>query len=232
MRTRFNAMRSSAPPRTDSAERDKLLTRGELAVIVLSVLPIFFFFAGPIWEHPFRIDAAVYLSYAPIPILVALALLRRHVLSVAGLLVNTITALSIKYVITTSFAFVLWAFAEPPALARPPDSEGSASTRAATEALPSASAEVVFDGHAIVPSRAELERGEAIAFRSIDGSLHTLRAKRSDGSIAFNLPVIPGRTSRPQILTAGELELSCAVHPNEAHAHLTVTTARDRRLVP
>lgn len=188
-----------------SEEREKLLTHTELALIVLSVLPIFFFQAGPVWQHPYQIDAAVYWSYAPIPLLVAAALLRRHVLSLAGFLVNTITALSVKYLITTSVAFLLWAIFEPPVLAHTP--------------LPSPEHSVKLDDPAPHPP-VEL----ALTLRSLDGSLHTVRAGREDGSIAFNLPVIPGRTSKPIALNAmhGTLELSCAVHPDEAHTTIIV----------
>ena len=40
-----------------------------------ALLMIFFFGDGPVWDHPFNIDLAVWWSYAPIPVVVALILL-------------------------------------------------------------------------------------------------------------------------------------------------------------
>jgi hypothetical protein len=208
-----------------SHDENQLLTRGELALIILAVLPIFLFFAGPVWEHPYQIDGAVYWSYAPIPVLVAFVSLRRHVLSLAGFLVNTITALSVKYMVTTGAAFLLWSVIEPPALAEAKieESQPGKGTRRALSADDNA-VEIFFDTRAIAPEKLELSNKEMLSPRSLDGSLHTLRARRQDGRIALNLPVIPGRGAQHVSLDglSGRLELSCTVHPGEQHATLVI----------
>lgn len=99
-------------------EEEKLLSWRELALILALVLPIFFFEGGPIWTHAFRIDAAVYWSYAPIPLLVLLILLRRRAWTLSGFAASTVIALGLKYMITTSIAFALWSTNDPPPLPR------------------------------------------------------------------------------------------------------------------
>lgn len=103
------------------ADEKKLLSRGELFWVIALVLPIFFFEGGPIWRHAFQIDAAVYWSYAPIPLLVSAFLLRRRAWSLGGFLASTTIALAVKYMITTGVAFALWSVAgEPPPIEKPP----------------------------------------------------------------------------------------------------------------
>lgn len=103
------------------ADEKKLLSRGELFWVIALVLPIFFFEGGPIWRHAFQIDAAVYWSYAPIPLLVLVFLLRRKAWSLGGFLASTTIALALKYMITTGIAFALWSAAGgPPAIEKPP----------------------------------------------------------------------------------------------------------------
>jgi hypothetical protein len=206
----------------DARRDDPLLRPWELALVISAVLPIFFFWAGPIWKHPFEIDAAVYWSYAPIPLLVLLVSMRRRVLSLAGFLVNTITAVSVKYMITASTAFLLWAIMDAPVHPPIAHAEPTISPRP-IESASDVALEVAFDSHAITTTDTEMETGRAIALRSMDGSLHTLRAKRTDGSIAFNLPVIPGRAPRTVVIKErGPLELSCTVHMGEQHGMIRV----------
>ena len=83
---------------------------------------------------------------------------------------------------------------------------------------------LVLDSHTFTPAHVELAGDQTLSFRALDGSLHTVRARREDGSMAFNLPVIPGRASKPVALRSlhGRLELSCAVHVGEAHAVVVV----------
>lgn len=201
-------------------DEEKLLTGWELTVIVAAVLPIFVFLGGPVWTHPYRIDAAVYWSYAPVPLLVLGLLLRRHVLSLSTFLVNTFTALSVKYLVTTGAAFVLWSVFDPPAraVASVEDPRAPSASKAAPSFETDRAMELAFDSRALQPSVVEVRAEQPLVFRSLDGQLHTARAVREDGSIIFNRPVIPGRSLAPvTLLKPGRVELSCAVHEGEAH---------------
>ena len=51
------------------------LTGRQLAAVLAVLLGVFLFAAGPVWRHPWEVDGAVWLSYAPIPLLVAGVLL-------------------------------------------------------------------------------------------------------------------------------------------------------------
>lgn len=79
-----------------------------------AALPVFVFSGGPIWDHPFAIDPSVYWSYAPIPILAALLLLRRRAFTWLGFSSSTAMALTIKYLLTSTAAFALWAVSGDP----------------------------------------------------------------------------------------------------------------------
>jgi hypothetical protein len=117
----------SGPVSEERSVRPELLSGRELALIVLIVLPIFFFENGPIWAHPFAIDAGVYWSYAPIPALVALLLWRRRILGWASFAIGCIGALGLKYFVTLTIATLLWATSSPPehpVAAAPAPSEG------------------------------------------------------------------------------------------------------------
>src|SRR5688572_21841288 len=152
-----------------ASDAERMITTRELTWIVLLVLPIFAFLGGPIWDHSFEIDSAVYWSYAPIPLLVLAALVRRRVWSWGGFLVSSIIALSVKYAITTTVALLLWTIGEPPARAARP-----ADMIAATKPI------AAGDGGAAIElalPRISVEHVAAdrpLAFRSFDGSLHTV----------------------------------------------------------
>jgi hypothetical protein len=198
-------------------ERERLLTGTELALILALVLPIFLFFGGPIWTHSFALDGAIGWSYAPIPILVALALLRRRVLSFAGLLVGTITAVSAKYLLTLSVAIALWTAFGPPSRLEISAPAPAHSTRASPPR-----AEVTIALAADEARSTAVETGAPIAFTSSDRSLHTVRGTR-EGRVIFHHPVLPGRTSRTVVpRTAGRIDLSCAVHPQEHFGSLAI----------
>jgi hypothetical protein len=205
-------------------EKERLLSTLELVAIVAAVLPIFVFFDGPVWRHPYHIDAAVYWSYAPIPFLVLFVLLRRQVLSFAGFLVNTVTALSVKYMVTTGVAFVLWSVFDPPSLAvaaaeAPPLDAGKTNARRAAEGALT----IDFDGSAIEPAFLEVSGSQPLLFRSRDGQLHTVRAVLDDGTQVSNRPVLPGRDFEPLVLSKeGRVEVSCTVHEHEHHAVVIV----------
>ena len=85
---------------------------------MLALLVLIFLFAGeaPVWRNPFRIDRAIWLSYAPIPLLVAGCLGWDRRLSVLTLFLNTLEVALTKFALTYTIAIPLWAlfFAEPP----------------------------------------------------------------------------------------------------------------------
>lgn len=202
-------------------DTDRLLTPLELALIILAVLPIFAFLGGPIWNHPYQIDAAVYWSYAPIPLLVLFVLFRRQVLSFSGFLVNTVTALSVKYMVTTTVAFVFWTAIDPPALASATSFGTAHVTAESSPKSPVGEGAPVIDFGAQLSGNAyEVSAGAPLIFRSVDGQLHTARGVREDGSLAFNRPVIPGRAFEPlELGREGKITVRCAVHEHEG-AHV------------
>jgi hypothetical protein len=82
---------------------------------ILGLLLLLFFFGdGPIWDHPFNIDVAVWSSYAPIPVLAALALAAQRRLSLLTFSLNTMELTLTKFGITYTIATLLWAFSERP----------------------------------------------------------------------------------------------------------------------
>jgi hypothetical protein len=78
---------------------------------MLAVLTGVFLFGGsrPVWHNPFDIDLAIWLSYAPIPILVAAGLLWSRRLSLGTWLLNTLEIVMLKFAITYVIAITLWA---------------------------------------------------------------------------------------------------------------------------
>ncbi len=203
----------------------QLLTARELALIILLVLPIFLFVGGPVWRHPFHLDAAILSSYAPIPILVLLFLLRRRAVSLAGFLVGTVTALSIKYMLTTSIAFVLWAALGPPE--HPRRASPDVASAPARHDVPGSTLEpieVSIDVNGFAPGVVYVHRGQPVVLRSSDRSLHTVRGTTKEGTIVFNYPILPDRGSKPITFTGekGPIELSCTVHEHEHYGTLVV----------
>ena len=202
--------------------KEQLLTRSELLLVIAAVLPIFFFLGGPIWQHPFRIDAAIGWSYAPIPLFVAALLMRRRALSWAGFLVSTIIAVSVKYMLTTTIAVAFWTIGEPPP--RPafvPEKPPPAAPRPRPEGA--RVLELVQNERGFAPPVLIVKRDQLLAVRSGDGSLHTMRGRAEDGSIVFNYPAVS--TTRPQafsIARTGTIDISCTVHERESHGTLIV----------
>ena len=200
----------------------RILSGGELAIIIGLVLPIFFFLGGPIWEHAFRIDSAILWSYLPIPVLVSLALVRRKAFSFAGFLVSTTMALSIKYMITASVAIVLWSIGAPP----PPDQKQALAPHAAHPKTPPSTTPpipITLEDGGFSPSLAVVHRGQPVIFRATDRSLHTVRGRTTEGGIAFHYPIVPGRDSNPvHFDRSTRIELSCAVHEQERHGALII----------
>jgi hypothetical protein len=77
----------------------------------LAVLIAIFFFGGghPVWANPFDVDLAVWLSYAPIPLVVLALLFVHRRFSYVALFLNTMELTLVKFAITYSVAIVLWA---------------------------------------------------------------------------------------------------------------------------
>jgi hypothetical protein len=202
--------------------KEQLLTRGELALVIAAVLPIFFFFGGPIWQHAFRIDSSIGWSYAPIPLLVAGLLLRRRAMSWGGFLVSTIIAISVKYMITTTIAVAFWTIGDPPPRAATILEKPNPAARRVTPEGASV-LELVQDERGFAPPVLIVRKDQLLAVRSGDGSLHTMRGRGEDGSIVFNYPAVS--TTRPlpfSIARTGKIDISCTVHERESHGTLIV----------
>jgi hypothetical protein len=202
--------------------KEQLLTRSEVAVVVAAVLPIFFFFGGPIWRHAFRLDAAIGWSYAPIPLLVAALLLRRRALSWGGFLVSTIIVFSVKYLVTTTIAVAFWTIGEPPPReVAIPEKRAPAVRRPRPEGA--RVLELMQDERGFAPPVLIVRRNQLLAVRSGDGSLHTMRGRAEDGSIVFNYPAVSKTRAEPfSISRTGTIDISCTVHERESHGTLIV----------
>ena len=84
---------------------------------MLACLVTVFLFGGPrpVWHDPFDIDLAIWLSYAPIPLLVAAGLLWSRRLSLGTWALNALEIVMLKFSITYVIAITLWAtFPRPP----------------------------------------------------------------------------------------------------------------------
>lgn len=92
---------------------------------MLAMLVAIFLFGGerPIWENPFDIDRAIWLSYAPIPILVAAGLWWSKRLSAATLFLNTLEIVLTKFGLTYMIAMTAWALSSDPPNEPGPTSE-------------------------------------------------------------------------------------------------------------
>lgn len=84
---------------------------------------------------------------------------------------------------------------------------------------------LVHDGRRLSPDHAFVEVGQPIRVTASDGRLHTLHAKREDGRLAFNVPILPGGAARPFAPReeAGLVRIDCTVHADEDPAWLVVT---------
>ncbi len=80
-------------------------------------LTIFLFSTGPVWRHPWRIDvldAAIFASYAPLPLLVLLGLAYKKRLSLKAFFLDTLELTLLKYSVTFGLSLVFWGLASPP----------------------------------------------------------------------------------------------------------------------
>jgi hypothetical protein len=102
-----------------TAPRDRPPTAGlrpvELVGLLLLSLAIFLFEGGPIWRHPWHIDAGVGWSYLVLPAGVAALLAIGRRLSVRSFTLATIELVLAKFGLTYVIATCVWALAgEPP----------------------------------------------------------------------------------------------------------------------
>lgn len=99
---------------------------GALLVLVL----VFVFVDGPLWEHPFDVDVAAWMTYAPIPLLVLLLLYLDRKLGWTSWLLNTVELTLVKFGTTYLIALCFWVAYGPPARA---ESQAAPQPRAAHE---------------------------------------------------------------------------------------------------
>jgi hypothetical protein len=105
------------------------LSRRGFVIGYIAAMTLFFVLGGPLWEHPFDIDANVWWSYAAIPPLVVLLLVWERRLGWTGFLLDTFGLVLLKFATTYVIAALAWYLGgEPPS--RPPPTYPSASPRA------------------------------------------------------------------------------------------------------
>jgi hypothetical protein len=93
-------------PRSDETAPPALLGPGLRSIqfwaIVAVTFIVFLFVRGPVWQHDTEPDAAILLSYAPIPFLVAGCLLWNRTLAFRNWMVSTISLFGIKFLLTAA----------------------------------------------------------------------------------------------------------------------------------
>ena len=220
------------------------MKRWQTLVVLAASLGIFFFVAGPVWRHPWSIDASVYWSYAAIPALVAAMLLVTKKWGWRAFLLGTLEVTLLKFGVTYGIATVLWATGgQPPAPApvampgekvapvakRAPASTGELAGHAPPGALvwidgglesysfpaPREPVEMQNDGHGFQPTVVAVQVGQPLHARVTDGRTHTLHAKDDKSGALRNLAV-PAGAPRTVDFTRplGLVEVNCLVHPH------------------
>lgn len=107
-----DADRSEVPRhlRADRTVDDVRLPSWQRWPILLTLVTVFLVGGkAPIWHNPFDIDRAIWLSYAPIPILVIACLAWQKRLSAVTLFLNTLEIALTKFALTYCIAIPLWA---------------------------------------------------------------------------------------------------------------------------
>ncbi|MCA9622317.1 MAG: hypothetical protein KC731_25005 [Myxococcales bacterium] len=89
----------------------------------LVLLVLLFLFGGgrALWNDPLHVDAAAFISYAPIPVMVIVLLALRRRLTFAAWALNTLELTLWKFGITYTLAAVIWAASPAP----PPEPEAA-----------------------------------------------------------------------------------------------------------
>ena len=209
-------------------------------------LTIFLFSTGPVWRHPWQMDAlntAILYSYLPLPVMVALGLAWKRRLGARAFFLDTLELTLLKYSVTFAIALVLWG-ASP----APPPRSAATTTRAPHPAAPAERAPAptpispertgrlegvvvdasgqplegalvfVNDGSGISPRLAVAQLHQPILARATDGQMHTLVAEQ-DHATLFNVPLLgSGATSPVRVTSAhGQAALRCSVHQHTAN---------------
>ena len=211
------------------------LTLPEAAVIVAIAVTHFLFAAGPIWKHPWSPNANIVWSYAPVPLMVAVALLRGRRLRFGSWAMGTFAVLVAKFVVTAFVLVALGAVTTPPSrVAAPPVAPvlpaevtiNSAETVVVPQGAvaPKYAGETVDLELALGPSAKSEVRvpiGAPLRVVSGDGRMHTLVA----ASFGLNVPIVAGaqRTLVFAQAMSEAIDVGCGVHPSEPHTRVIVT---------
>jgi hypothetical protein len=224
-----NTTPSSQPTNSDAPHPG--LTRVELVLVVAAVVTLFAFVAGPIWRHPWTPNASILYSYIPIPIVVALVLLRGKRLTIGSWIVGTMQVAISKFMITAFALVALWAATSPtpqprevPRSIAPPTSESAPLLTVVPNGAvaPPARPAVDLALGTTMPASLEVQVGAPLRLRSADEHMHTFVAP----TLGINVPLVPGE-ERTVVFAEpmGTIDVHCAVHPNEPHVALTVVAA-------
>jgi hypothetical protein len=217
-----------------------LTLRERAAVLVLALL-VFSFGAGPVWRHAWSPDASILWSYAVIPALVFILLVRRHALRLGSVLSESLVLSVFKFGISAIVLICFWSFSKPPAALerrrafkgeerkeialkgreeRESSLNGQDRGGAAMRVTPLPEVIVEIGDGAIVPSVIPLEASTPIAFRSSDGRLHALELLGASGGSIANVPLLA--SGSPRALSFEEISrassIRCAIHPEERAA--------------
>jgi hypothetical protein len=223
---------AAAPGRVND---DRSLTYVEGGIIVAVAVTHFLFASGPIWRHPWSPNANILWSYAPIPFMVAIALLRGKRLRFGTWAMGTFGVMVTKFVITAFVLVGLWAATSPPApitVTPPPPAEPAeiALNSSETVVVPQGAVAPRYVGDttdlklALGPgakSELRVPIGAPLAIVSGDGHMHTLVAP----SLGLNMPIVSG-AKRTVVFAPGSAEtidFACGVHPSEPHTLVVVT---------
>ena len=207
------------------------LTRLELVLVVAAVVTLFAFVAGPIWRHPWAPNTSIVYSYIPIPVIVALVLVRGRRLTLGSWLVGTMQVAICKFMIT-AFALVgLWAATSPtpqprevPRSIAPPTSASTPDVTVVPNgaALPASRPAVDLSLGASMPPSLDVPVGAPLRLHSADEHMHTFVAP----TLGLNVPLVPGETRTVVFADAlGDVDVYCAVHPSEPHVTLSIVAA-------
>lgn len=226
-------------PEPETMRDSRVVRRGgdglrpwQLAVIVLAHFVLFLFVSGPIWEHPWQPNFAIFASYAPIPIVVVLALVLTRRLTLRTWLLDSLLVGVAKFVVTAGALILLWATHRPPIahhtrMGASSPTRGRATIRRVSDDSRPARLSLAIDERGFTPRTAALRVGDVIEVRAAGGGLHTVAIERGTTTL-FNAPILSdGRPTRLEVLApVGAVRLRCTVHAearDEAHVELVVT---------
>jgi hypothetical protein len=109
------------------------LSRAQIVLCLAVPIGIFLFGWGPIWEHPWDIDRAIWWSYVPLPFLVLGCLAWSRRLTLRDFFLDALSLTLAKYSVTFTIALVLWSTGGPPP---PADARGASGPAAPAESPP------------------------------------------------------------------------------------------------